>query len=149
MHELEKALYDHELIVLRVIGEWWELDLTGQQKPACVAALAQTLASLDMTQEMLFLSPEEADAMADLIAAGGRMPAASFERQHGGLRNMGTTLGTGETTFYSVAGNRGRNRDALNVFRLTGAPCPRCRAAIVRMIVGQRSTHICPNCQVR
>jgi len=64
-----------------------------------------------------------------------------------GLRNMGTTLGTGETTFYSVAGNRGRNRDALNVFRLTGAPCPRCRAAIVRMIVGQRSTHICPVCQ--
>jgi formamidopyrimidine-DNA glycosylase len=64
-----------------------------------------------------------------------------------GLRNMGTTLGTGATTFYSVAGNRGRNRDELNVFRLTGAPCPRCRAAIVRIVVGQRSTHICPSCQ--
>ena len=64
-----------------------------------------------------------------------------------GLRNMGTTLGTGETTFYSVAGNRGRNRDELRVFRQTGAPCPRCRAAIARMVVGQRSTHICPVCQ--
>jgi formamidopyrimidine-DNA glycosylase len=64
-----------------------------------------------------------------------------------GLRNMGTTLGTGATTFYSVAGNRGRNRDELNVFRQTGAPCPRCRAAIVRLLVGQRSTHICPVCQ--
>jgi formamidopyrimidine-DNA glycosylase len=64
-----------------------------------------------------------------------------------GLRNMGTTLGTGETTFYSVAGNRGRNRDELRVFRQTGAPCPRCRTAIVRMVVGQRSTHICPICQ--
>lgn len=64
-----------------------------------------------------------------------------------GLRNLGTTLGTGETTFYSVAGNRGRNRDALNVFRRTGAPCPRCRSAVNRIVVGQRSTHICPVCQ--
>jgi len=64
-----------------------------------------------------------------------------------GLRNMGTTLGTGETTFYSVAGNRGRNRDELKVFRQTGVPCPRCRTAIVRLVVGQRSTHICPACQ--
>jgi formamidopyrimidine-DNA glycosylase len=64
-----------------------------------------------------------------------------------GLRNMGTTLGTGETTFYSLAGNRGRNRDALKVFRLTGAPCPRCRTVIRRILVGQRSTHLCPACQ--
>ncbi len=64
-----------------------------------------------------------------------------------GLRNMGTTLGTGETTFYSLARNRGRNRDELNVFRRTGSPCPRCRRPIERLIVGQRSTHICPDCQ--
>lgn len=64
-----------------------------------------------------------------------------------GLRNMGTTLGTGQTTFYSVAGHRGRNRDQLNVFRRTGLPCPRCRTAIVRLVVGQRSTHVCPTCQ--
>lgn len=64
-----------------------------------------------------------------------------------GLRNMGTTLGTGQTTFYSVAGRRGQNRDQLNVFRRTGAPCPRCRTAVVRLVVGQRSTHICPSCQ--
>lgn len=64
-----------------------------------------------------------------------------------GLRNMGTTLGTGETTFYSVAGNRGRNKDELKVFRRHGMPCPRCRTTIVRMVVGQRSTHICPACQ--
>ena len=64
-----------------------------------------------------------------------------------GLRNMGTTLGTGQTTFYSVAGHRGRNREALNVFRRTGLPCPRCRAPIERLVVGQRSTHICPVCQ--
>ncbi len=64
-----------------------------------------------------------------------------------GLRNLGTTLGTGATTFYSVAGNRGRNRDELKVFRRNGERCPRCRTMITRLVVGQRSTHICEACQ--
>lgn len=64
-----------------------------------------------------------------------------------GLRNLGTTLGTGATTFYSVAGNRGRNRDELKVFRRNGKRCPRCRKMITRFVVGQRSTHICAACQ--
>jgi formamidopyrimidine-DNA glycosylase len=64
-----------------------------------------------------------------------------------GLANLGTTLGTGETTFYSVARKRGRNRDALKVFRRTGAPCPRCGHPVAHLLVGQRSTHVCANCQ--
>ncbi len=64
-----------------------------------------------------------------------------------GVAAEGTTLGHGATNFYSVAGHRGRNADALYVFRRTGEPCPRCRHAIVRMVVGQRGTHICPECQ--
>lgn len=64
-----------------------------------------------------------------------------------GVKNLGTTLGRGRTTFYSVAGRKGRNRDALKVFRRTGKPCPRCRTTIRRIIVGQRSTHICQVCQ--
>ena len=65
-----------------------------------------------------------------------------------GIRSMGTTLGTGKGNFYSVAGRRGRNQDGLQVFRRTGDPCYRCETVIERMIVGQRSTHICPKCQV-
>ena len=61
--------------------------------------------------------------------------------------NCGTTLGSGKTNFYSVAGRRGRNADALNVFRRTGLACPRCGKAIIRLVVGQRGTHICPTCQ--
>ena len=64
-----------------------------------------------------------------------------------GLKNLGTSLGTGETNFYSVASRPGRNKDQLNVFRRTDLPCPRCRATIERIIVGQRSTHICSTCQ--
>jgi len=64
-----------------------------------------------------------------------------------GLKNLGTSLGTGKANFYSVARHRGRNKDKLKVFRRTGLPCPRCKATIQRIIVGQRSTHICPACQ--
>ncbi len=64
-----------------------------------------------------------------------------------GLKNLGTSLGTGQTNFYSIAKHQGRNRDELKVFRRTDLPCPRCQATIRRLIVGQRSTHICPKCQ--
>jgi formamidopyrimidine-DNA glycosylase len=64
-----------------------------------------------------------------------------------GLKNLGTSLGSGKANFYSVARRKGRNQDQLNVFRRTGDPCPRCKAPVERIIVGQRSTHICPNCQ--
>jgi len=64
-----------------------------------------------------------------------------------GLKNLGTSLGTGETNFYSVARHRGRNKDELKVFRRTDLPCPRCKNSIERIIVAQRSTHVCTKCQ--
>jgi len=64
-----------------------------------------------------------------------------------GLKNMGTSLGTGKGNFYSVAGRKGRNADELKVFRRNGEACPRCQALIERLNVAQRGTHICPVCQ--
>jgi formamidopyrimidine-DNA glycosylase len=64
-----------------------------------------------------------------------------------GLKNLGTSLGTGKANFYSIGRRRGRNRNALKVFRRTGEPCPRCAAPVQRILVGQRSTHLCPKCQ--
>ena len=43
MRPLKKALQEHELIVLRVMGEWYDLDLTGEDKAACVRELAEAL----------------------------------------------------------------------------------------------------------
>lgn len=89
MHSLATALDDHDLIVLRVIGEWWELDLTGADKAGSIKALAERLAQLDMPQEMQFLPPEEAAALQDLVAGNGRVPVATFSREHGEVRLMG------------------------------------------------------------
>lgn len=44
-----------------------------------------------------------------------------------------------------------RGGDFQNYFRVyqrTGAPCQRCGSPIVRILVGQRGTHICAECQV-
>ena len=83
------------------------------------------------------------------------LTAPEIKRLHQAIRdvlfraveNCGTTLGSGEANFYSVAGRRGRNADELSVFRRTGLPCPKCGYKIVRMVVAQRGTHICPSCQ--
>jgi len=64
-----------------------------------------------------------------------------------GISAQGTSLGGGTANFYSVAGRRGRNQDGLQVFRRTGEPCPTCATPITRILVAQRSTHICPRCQ--
>ncbi len=64
-----------------------------------------------------------------------------------GIRNAGTSMGVGKANFYSVGGKRGGNQEQLKVFRRTGEKCPRCHAKIVRIVVGQRSTHLCPVCQ--
>ena len=64
-----------------------------------------------------------------------------------GLNNLGTSLGNGQANFYSIGERTGNNREQLNVFQRVRLPCPRCHTIIERLIVGQRSTHICPTCQ--
>jgi len=89
MRSLHHSLLDHELLVLRVLGEWWEIDLTGADKRACVDALAKRFGELDIEQEMIYLPEEEAEAMRALMAQNGRLPVAIFSRNYGELRLMG------------------------------------------------------------
>ena len=79
----------------------------------------------------------------------GRLHRAIRQVLRRGIENQGTSLGTASTNFYSTGGRRGRNQDALRVFRRAGEPCPRCGTAIERLVVAQRGTHICPRCQVK
>ena len=89
MRTLEQALYDHELIVLRVLGEWMDLDLAAADKKSCVAALAEAFAGVNLQLEIQYLPPEEAAAFQALIDAHGRIPVATFAREHGDVRMMG------------------------------------------------------------
>ncbi len=89
------------------------------------------------------------------LRGAGSLDSAEVAALHTGIRHVlrqginyaGTTLGNGQNNFYSLGRVRGGNANHLKVFRRTGAPCPHCRTRIKRIIVAQRSTHVCEQCQ--
>jgi len=73
-----------------------------------------------------------------LHAAIREVLAAAVELQ-------GTTL----YDYRTVNGEVGAYLEKLDAYGHDGDPCPRCGAPIVRIVVGQRGTHLCPRCQRR
>jgi formamidopyrimidine-DNA glycosylase len=60
-----------------------------------------------------------------------------------GIRNRGASF----ADYVGADGEPGENAERLSVYRRTDEPCLRCGRPIQRIIIGQRSTHFCPNCQ--
>lgn len=60
------------------------------------------------------------------------------------LEHRGTSL----SDFVDAAGRPGDHGSYLRVYGREGERCRRCRAAIARMIQGNRSSFFCPRCQV-
>lgn len=89
MRDIQTALEDHDLVTLRVIGDWWEVDLTGADKRACIKALGDRLRQLDLALELNYLPVEESGALEAVVQAGGKMPVSAFARQFGDVRQMG------------------------------------------------------------
>jgi formamidopyrimidine-DNA glycosylase len=50
-------------------------------------------------------------------------------------------------TSFDWAYRGGRMQDELLAYGRAGEPCKRCKKKIIRILVGQRSTHFCPKCQ--
>lgn len=58
--------------------------------------------------------------------------------------------GSSFDTFYRTPeGQPGSYQHQFQVYGRTGKPCRTCGAAIERLVVGQRGTHVCPRCQPR
>ncbi len=55
--------------------------------------------------------------------------------------------GTSFSEYRDLWGEAGDNYNHVRVYHQQGQPCIRCGTPIERIIVGQRSTHFCPNCQ--
>jgi formamidopyrimidine-DNA glycosylase len=85
------------------------------------------------------------------LRAADTLTPAEVRRLHRAIRlvlrqaiaNRGTSL----ADFVGADGEPGDNAERLSVYRRTGQPCLRCGREIVRIVVGQRSTHFCPRCQ--
>ena len=61
-----------------------------------------------------------------------------------GIANRGASF----SDYVGADGEPGANAERLAVYQRTGEPCLRCGGEIRRIIVGQRSTHFCPRCQL-
>lgn len=57
--------------------------------------------------------------------------------------------GSTDRNYVDAEGKRGSYLTFANVFRREDQPCPRCGAAIIKLRVAGRGTHICPHCQVK
>lgn len=55
--------------------------------------------------------------------------------------------GTSFSEYRDLWGEAGDNYNHMRVYHQQGKPCARCGTPIERIVVGQRSTHFCPNCQ--
>jgi formamidopyrimidine-DNA glycosylase len=55
--------------------------------------------------------------------------------------------GTSFQNYMNADGEAGTNQEKLKVYGREGERCPRCQATILRIVVGQRSSHFCPRCQ--
>lgn len=59
------------------------------------------------------------------------------------IKHFGTTY----TSYRTVEGKVGENRDLLKVYHKVGKPCPRCGNVISKTIINSRSTFFCKACQ--
>jgi formamidopyrimidine-DNA glycosylase len=59
------------------------------------------------------------------------------------IENRGTTL----SDYLDGEGQKGRNQELLFIHNREGEACRKCGTVIVKIIVGQRGTYLCPSCQ--
>lgn len=82
---------------------------------------------------------------------GGELTGAEVERLHGAVRSVlrAAIAGRGSSlqNYAPPGGERGSFQESHRVFRRTGQPCDTCGAPIERIVLAQRSTHFCPQCQ--
>ncbi len=66
-----------------------------------------------------------------------------------GVKNRGTSLGSGKTNYRDVDGESGAHRAEVNAYGRGGKPCKRCKELLVKTVVAQRGTTFCPCCQIK
>jgi len=71
--------------------------------------------------------------------------AGIVETLEAGLANGGASV----DDYRDARGEQGTMQDEFLVHTREGLPCPRCGAAIRRIVVSGRSTYFCPGCQTR
>lgn len=90
MPDLSASLHKQDLGHLRIIAEFWGLELESTNFDSALEELCVSLLDLEAVTETLEILPAEArSALNELVQADGRFEWASFARKHGEIREMG------------------------------------------------------------
>jgi formamidopyrimidine-DNA glycosylase len=81
------------------------------------------------------------------LAVSDSVTAKQAETLHGAVRRVLKEGIRRNGASFDWVYRGGEYQNHFRVYDRAGKPCPVCGTAIERMIVGQRSTHYCPNCQ--
>ena len=96
--------------------------------------------------ESLFYAKIRPDRTADTLTEPEveRLWAGIRDSLQKGVDREGASI----DTYVKPDGTKGDMQNAVNVFRRTGHPCYDCGTLIERIVLAQRSTHFCPQCQL-
>ncbi|MEW6084162.1 MAG: helicase-associated domain-containing protein [Chloroflexota bacterium] len=90
MPDLIQSLLKQDIGHLRILAEYWGLELESQDADSAREELSASLLDANLLTELLeSLPPEANSALAALSKAGGRIAWQSFARQFGDIREMG------------------------------------------------------------
>lgn len=112
MRTLRQCLFDCDLAMLRVIAEYWGVELSTNRHDDAVDALTGRMSDPAAQRDVWASLPgAERQALAAILDAGGALPAGAFERRWGEIRPMGpgrlererpweSPVGVGESLWY-------------------------------------------------
>ena len=90
MRPLHRCLLDTDLVRLRVIARYWDVELTASRQRDVAAQLVEAMAVPETVADAWDALPDDQrQALEQLLAAGGRMPLRVFIRDWGEIRTMG------------------------------------------------------------
>ena len=90
MPDLLHSLLKQDIGHLRIVAEFWGLELESAEVEAAREELSAALLDPELLGELMeSLSPQADAAITDLINSGGRIPWQAFTRKYGDIREMG------------------------------------------------------------
>lgn len=90
MPDLSASLQKQDLGHLRIVAEFWGLELESTDANSALEELCASLLDLEAVSETLEVLPAEArSALNAMVEAGGKIEWAAFARKYGEIREMG------------------------------------------------------------
>jgi len=90
MPDLTHSLLKKDIGHLRIIAEFWGLELDSTDVDSARDELSAALLDPSLLAELMdSLSPQADSAITDLVTLGGRIPWPAFTRKYGDIREMG------------------------------------------------------------